>query len=555
MAAHVLIFDDAPAWCRAMRTALMAQSFSVAASPDLDSARQSAAARPPDVVVVNMDLGLRAVDALRVVRRAAPHVAVLVLADKKPDALSLAQQHKAEAGLSKRASLLELADVVHRIHTENQKRDAKRPNLHALTRLVAIWLGRRSGALTTPAGSALMADGAPLGDASCQLISKVLFDRSELQFTPGRARQHPDPDRFGQLLFQAAKAGADRRFVERHKNRVPRAMPGTPRTHALNLHRNTRRLLQDGMELRLQDAVRDFRLDAEALGIELDALMRLGLIGLSHRRHLPSRPAEPQAPRRAAPAPTQAGPRREATHARGQAPKAKEQNSNLDALMVLKRLRRELSRLEDAEPWTVLGIAPTQDPERIQQAAQRMSQRYREIRENPDFSGEIQRMAGEIEQKVNHAAANADIQDAMEDDSPRDQRLFKEAMRHLERREYAAASRLLRAVHRLQVYEPKYQAWLGYCLMHEARTLPEAARHTIRSEASELLQLAVQLSHEAEWKLWLLQVLTDDADFEKADKVLRILRRDSPELDGLEAAAKVLAAAKPALPLEETEEI
>ena len=534
-----------------MRTALMAQSFSVAASPDLASARDSAAARPPDVMIVNMDLGLPAVDALRVVRRAAPHVAVLVVSDKENPEL-LAHQHKAEAGRAKRASLLELAEVVHSIHAENQKRDTKRPNLHALTRLVAVWLGRRSGTLITSNGTALMADGAPLDDASRQLVSKVLFDHSELNFTPGRARQHPDPDRFGQLLFQAAKAGADPRFVERQKNRVPQAMPGTPRIQALNLHRDTRRLLRDGMELSLSEAVREFRLDAETLGIELDALMRLGLIGISHRRHLPKKTPLPT-PTTAAPVPTPGGPRREnIASARGQSPK-KEQAPNLDALMVLKRLRREKERLEGADPWTVLGIAPTTDPERIQQAAQRMGERYRGLQQNPDLSDTIHEMAAEIEQKVAQAAANADIHDAEEDDSPRDQRLFKEAMKNVERGEFAVATRLLRGAHRMSVYEPKYQAWLGYCLAQDAKQLPEAARASVRSEASELLQLAVQLSDEGEWKLWLLQVLTDDRDLEKAEKVLRILRRDEPHIEGLTQAAEALEVLLP--PPDSTKEI
>ena len=524
-----------------MRTALMAQSFSVAASPDLPSARDSAAARPPDVLIVNMDLGLPAVDALRVVRRAAPHVAVLVLSNKDNPEL-LAHQHKAEAGRGKRASLLELAEVVHSIHAANQKRDTKRPNLHALTRLVAIWLGRRSGTLSTPSGSALMADGAPLDDASRQLISKVLFDHSELDFTPGRARQHPDPDRFGQLLFQAAKAGADPRFVERQKNRIPQAMPGTPRIQALNLHRDTRRLLQDGMDLSLSEAVQEFRLDAETLGIEMDALMRLGLIGISHRRHRAKKAPPP--PNRAAPTPKTTGPRRESTRARGQSPK-QEQASNLDALMVLKRLRREMERLEGADPWTILGIAPTTEPERIQQAAQRMGERYRALRENPELSETIHEMAAEIERKVAQAAANADTQEAEKDDSPRDQRLFKEAMKNVDRGEYGAATRLLRGAHRMSVYEPKYQAWLGYCLAQDAKQLPEAARATVRSEASELLQLAVQLSDEAEWKLWLLQVLIDDKDLDKAEKVLRILRRDAPSIEGLVAAAEALEALLP----------
>lgn len=525
-----------------MRTALMAQSFSVAASPDLASARDSAAARPPDVMIVNMDLGLAAVDALRVVRRAAPHVAVLVLSEKENPEL-LAHQHKAEAGRAKRASLLELAEVVHRIHAANQKRDTKRPNLHALTRLVAIWLGRRSGTLTTPSGSALMADGAPLDDGSRQLISKVLFDNSELNFTPGRARQHPDPDRFGQLLFQAAKAGADPRFVERQKNRVLQAMPGTPRIQALNLHRDTRRLLRDGMDLSLSEAVREFRLDAETLGIELDALMRLGLIGLSHRRHLPKKSPLPP-PKTAPPTPTPAGPRREAIAARGQSPK-KEQASNLDALMVLKRLRREKERLAGADPWTVLGIAPTTDPERIQVAAQRMGERYRSLRENPELSDTIHEMAAEIERQVAKAAANADTQEAAVDDSPRDQRLFKEAMKNVDRGEFGVAARLLRGAHRMSVYEPKYQAWLGYCLAEDAKQLPESARASVRSEASELLQLAVQLSDESEWKLWLLQVLIEEKNLDKAEKVLRILRRDAPDIDGLVAAAEALDALLP----------
>jgi DNA-binding response OmpR family regulator len=542
LAAHVMLFDDAPSWCRAMRTALIAQSFSVAASPDLASARDSAAARPPDILIVNMDLGLAAVDALRVIRRAAPHVAVLVLTGQE-DPEVLAHQHKAEAGRAKKASLLELAEVVHSIHAANQRRDAKRPNLHALTRLVAIWLGRRSGTLSTVNGSALMADGAPLDDASRQLISRVLFDNSVLDFTPGRARQHPDPDRFGQLLFQAAKAGADPRFIERQKNRIPQAMPGTPRIQALNLHRDTSRLLLDGMELRLTDAVRDFGLDPETLGMEMDALMRLGLIGLSHRRHLPNKSTQPP-PTKAAPTPKPAGPRREIIAARGQPPK-KKQASNLDALMVLKRLRKELLRLEQADPWTVLGIAPTTSPEHIQQAAQRMGKRYRDLREDPELSDAIQEMAAKLERKVAQAAANADTQDASPDDSPRDQRLFKEAMKNVERGEFSVATRLLRGAHRIQVYEPKYQAWLGYCLAQDAKQLPDAARATVRSEASELLQLAVQLSDEAEWKLWLLQVLIDEKDLEKAKKVLRILRRDAPDTVGLSSAADALEALLP----------
>ena len=533
MAAHVMLFDNTPSWCRAMRTALMAQSFSVAASPNLASARDSAAARPPDVVIINMDLGLAAQDALRAIRQAAPHVAVLVLSTTdQPEVL--AHEHKAQAGGAKDAPLLELAQVVHSIHAANQKRETKRPNLQALTRLVAIWLGRRSGTLSTATSSVRMADGSPLNDASHQVISKALFDSSEINFAPGPPCQHPDSDRFGEWLFKAAKTGANPGFVERQKNRAPQPMPGTPRIEALNLHPDTRRLLRDGMGLRLGESVRNFGLDAETLGIELDALMRLGLIRLSHQRH-PSKQTALSAPSSAPPPPKLASP------APGKSPR-REQAANLDALMVLKRLRKELPRLENADPWTVLGIAPTTDPKRIQLAAKRMGDRYRALQENPDLSDTIHEIAGKIERRVAQAATHADPMDAVEDDSPKDQRMFKEAMKNVEREQFSRAARLLRAAHRMQVYEPKYQAWLGYCLAQSAKQFPEAARAAVRAEASELLQLAVQLSDVAEWKLWLLEILIDERDLDKAELVLRILRRDAPDTQGLASAAKALKA-------------
>ena len=132
--------------------------------------------------------------------------------------------------------------------------------------------------------------------------------------------------------------------------------------------------------------------------------------------------------------------------------------------------------------------------------------------------------------------------DAVEDDSPKDQRMFKEAMKNVEQEQFSRAARLLRAAHRMQVYEPKYQAWLGYCLAQSAKQFPEAARAAVRAEASELLQLAVQLSDVAEWKLWLLEILIDERDLDKADLVLRILRRDAPDTQGLASAANALQA-------------
>jgi len=533
LAAHVMLFDDSPSWCRAMRTALIAQSFSVAASPNLASARDSAAARPPDVVIVNMDLGLAAQDALRAIRQAAPHVGVLVLsATDQPDVL--AHQHKAQAGRTKDVSLLELAHVVQSIHAANQKRETKHPNLQTLARLVAIWLGRRSGTVSTATSAVPMADGSPLMDDDHAVLRKALFHSAEINFTPGPPCQHPDSDRFGELLFKAAKTSANPAFMMRQKNRSPQPMPETPRIKALNLHPDTRRLLRDGMGLRLGESVRNFGLDAETLGIELDALMRLGLIRLTHQRH-PSKQTAMPAPSRAAPPPKLASP------TRGQSPK-KKQDANLDALMVLKRLRKELPRLENADPWTVLGIAPTTDPKRIQVAAKRMRDRYRALRENPDLSDTIHEIASKIERRVAEAALKADPKDAVEDDSPKDQRMFKEAMKQVKQEQFSQAARLLRAAHRIQVYEPKYQAWLGYCLAQDAKQLPQAARATVRAEASELLQLAVQLSDVPEWKLWLLEVLIEEKELDKAGRVLRILLRDAPDIQGLSSAANALQA-------------
>lgn len=535
--AHVLLFDDDPSWCRGMRTALLAQGFSVAASPDLESARQSSRARPPNVLVTNVELGLPAADAIRVCKRASPNLAVVVLGRRRIDGLS--QEFQADAGMDRGAPLLEIAETVARVHAQNNSARERRPNLHALTRLVAIWLGERSGTLTSPHGTALMAQGAPLDESSQQLVSRLLFDTSELDFTPGRARPHPDPDRFGQLLFQAAKAGADKRFVDHQRNRVLQAMPGTPRIQALSLHRDTRRLLRDGLEKPLGPTVANFRLDPDSVGPELDALLRLGLLGLGHRRARANKPEAPP-PRRMPPAPR--APRRSATDTRGHAPRASAPTSNIDALMVLKRLRRELERLQDADPWTVLGIPATQDAERIQQAADRMVRRYSEVAENPQLSDEIHRLARELVRKVEAAAAQADLQEAEDPTLPRDQRLFKEAMRHLERRDYAVANRLLRAAHRMQVYDPKYQAWLGRVLTLEARVLPETARAAVRKEASEMLQLAHQLSDEPEWTLWLAEALVDDQDWDKASRVIRLLEAKHPELEGLQALRRSLDA-------------
>ncbi|MCB9793448.1 MAG: response regulator [Alphaproteobacteria bacterium] len=205
-----------------------------------------------------------------------------------------------------------------------------------------------------------------------------------------------------------------------------------------------------------------------------------------------------------------------------------------EALMMLKRLRRELARVESADCWTILGIPGTQDLDQVTAAADRMRRRYRKIAAHEGFSDEIARMAKEISKHVDRAEQEARVPRGPESAGENEGRAFQAGTEAMAKGDWALAARAFRTAHLSKVDEPAYMAHLGWALFQQAQGESGAKAEGLRKEAQEMLELCDTWDAGlAQGQAWLARVEIAAGDLARAEARVRRLKRQDTDVVGL----------------------
>ncbi len=386
-------------------------------------------------------------------------------------------------------------------------RSAGEPVAEILVMLCEIWARGLSGVLRVRGRSdwALFAAGHPVDPLAKELALQAL-EQGQASFHPIEHSAVGTSKPITKHLWMAGDSLRDVEAARRATHQPLYLRNATLELKELPLRPETRWLLEthkDGRPLRAH-------LDKEKVDLVdvLDDLARLAAMGLvtfgspaahsiaprERRKVTPPKITLPQPPVEApAPAPT-AVPTPRPAKPRGPKQPTR-QVAAFEALATLKRLRKEVQRLETADAWTVLGIAPTQDQALVDRAARRMIVRYRDIARNPGYSDEVHRLARDVGGQVKRALGAVKSGKAAvkkpkvrrqvaapesEDDA------FQQGMEALANEDYSLAARFFAAARDLRIDNPRNLAYLGWATWHD-RGRPKDKR---RTDALELLQLA-----------------------------------------------------------------
>lgn len=241
-------------------------------------------------------------------------------------------------------------------------------------------------------------------------------------------------------------------------------------------------------------------------------------------------------------------------------PALRKPSDGTDAMMTLRRLRRETLQLENADEWTVLGIPRCQDLDRIEVARARMASRYATIATHDGYSDEIHDMARAIGQKVDVAAATLSTRVARALDAataaaaapppPPDEpdeyaanpedfvdQLFLKGQAALASGDIASATRLLRQARNEDLNSARNMAWLGWAFFLDTDRPAEARRMA----ALELLELADQFDGDFLDGQFFLATVEHDAGLHQraAARLRRLLKQRNDHLGARRLYEKV----------------
>lgn len=568
----ILILDENHDYTRVLDDVLTGMGFSVRVSRD---ARELVSvAQPDDVILATARADLDPIDALmRELRRDIERVrtAVLIIADDKaiqdPALNHLVARFRNATVMRRGASLLDLGDRIREIQRQilsqpPQSESTTNESIATMFQLFgAIWCQEESGTLTAADGRAgQVSKGAAVDTATTELIEACLEGRTRARFERTPQRGGGDSSTLGRMLWAYGGRHASANFALSRLEQAIQPVLWVDRISDLPVQEDVPRLVgtADG-QATLRTQLTGLRVDPGRVGRDLSILSLMGLIKLaapikaevapqlsppsasagraSDVRTIP--PPEPTTPRpsasRTAPTSSDNTPRPPASQATGATPKP---NDVTDGLLMLKRLRKEAQRLAQTDAWTVLGLAPTREPEAVRVAARRLRERYEAIAQERRDSDEIGRLCRALVAQIVDAEGRAlrrvsQISEAatMSDE----ERMFVAGKEAAQGGRWSLAVRAFRTVHKLRIDSPLYQAWLGWAIFNDTTRADSRV-----DEALEFLELADSFQSDlAEGQLFLARVELHAGRYGKAHQRLERLAKLHPNTDGLEQALRL----------------
>ena len=155
--------------------------------------------------------------------------------------------------------------------------------------------------------------------------------------------------------------------------------------------------------------------------------------------------------------------------------------------MLLQQLQNEWERIENAEPWAVLGLSQTANGGLIRKTVERLEFRYNEIALNPRQRDDIKELATKISNHVKLSASQwQNVEDAGR--KPEHIRLFEIAQKMFSKGDFYKAEHLLKRAISLVIDDADILSWLGWVRFHN----PEYDKATQMELALESIMLAIQ---------------------------------------------------------------
>ncbi len=282
----------------------------------------------------------------------------------------------------------------------------------------------------------------------------------------------------GNLLLEALSDPLEAAFAVRQKDRKLRvAMPRD--LQMLRLTGPVRRVLAASPGI-LGSLLLMERLDPTEVGVQMGALLRMGVVGLD----------EPAGAVRPEPAPEPVS----QTTASSGIGAGFGRRATRSALMgspaaLEERLKREWAQLSDAPPASVLGVPRNSEMELVSQVSRRMRERYEKMAQDGQLSAEGREFAKKLAERVADAERRfSAMRDESETALSSNERVVQRARACLLRGDYTTADRLLAAVQEGSLGEVAVLAPLGWARFNN----PQRPGSVRAQEGLEFLQLAEQ---------------------------------------------------------------
>jgi hypothetical protein len=219
-----------------------------------------------------------------------------------------------------------------------------------------------------------------------------------------------------------------------------------------------------------------------------------------------------------------------------------ERNTRVDATraaLLLRRLEREWTTVQEADDYTVLGVSPDTPPADVGPAAQRMEKRYHAIAEDLSAHPKARKLAQRIYQKV--AAASARMAKGTAtggggaDELPDEKTAFAEGVKQLEGGDYTRAVKWFALARKYSSNDADNVGHLGWAVYND----PERPKSKRRSKGRELLELSDFINPHAESpQFFLARVELDEGEPARAKARLERLLAIEPDY---KPARKLLA--------------
>jgi len=359
------------------------------------------------------------------------------------------------------------------------------PDPDSLQLITQVWAARRTGVLRSPAEPdwATMEDGEPVDPGSLRFVARALF-------APGASFHEVanliegERCELGPSLWEAALRLADPSVVMRALDQGLLVTSLSEQARRLPLDLNTATVLgaQDSQRS-LSELLQALLIEPSAISRPIAGLLTLGLVYLNPLA-APARPASKPRRRRAR-LPAGPLPLRPA-----EAPRApRRTRGGMDPAVQEAFLHKERARLESTGDWSLLGIAATDDPRRVEAAVKRLNDRYISIRADSNATAAARSHAGVFQGWTQEAAKRIRAGHPRDAGAPGDRRsdedvLFEAGLQAALSENWERALRCFRTARNLKIDSARNLAWMGWATHHVA------ADAGAREEALELLQLA-----------------------------------------------------------------
>lgn len=392
-----------------------------------------------------------------------------------------------------------------------------------LGQIVRLWARRANGILQMEVGGepawVMLAAGGPLDDDGMAAIHAVLGG-GEIDFQPCDVEGEGLHAALANLVWQVAwdaSVGAD---AERLANHVPSRNRLSEATETLPLPLTVRTLLRyvsQGVSFGV--LVEEHGLEPVGAARGVQALAHLGLLGLAA-------PAEAPRARTVAREEQRAEPEIEST------------GRTTRDLVTVRRLRREVALLKDADPWVVLGVPKDAPGELLGRAASRMTTRYQEF--SRDGDPQVRELGATLLERIRWATKSLShgIAGAAEARPPSSEdEAFRSGQRAMTLGDWSAADKWFSSAHELNLDSARNLAHLGWARLHN----PDLPLQERVEEGVDLLLLAEQLDADnADGQYFLAVALHRQGDDDGALKRIRRALRAQPDHVAASALARKL---------------